>query len=52
MALTGNKGEWGEIYTLLKLLGEGKVYAGDRDLNKIQNLFKSNHYDSSTRKGG
>lgn len=39
MALTGNKGEWGEIYTLLKLLGEGKVYAGDRDLNKIQNLF-------------
>ena len=28
MALTGNKGEWSEIYTLLKLLGEGKVYAG------------------------
>lgn len=27
MALTGNKGEWSEIYTLLKLLGEGKVYA-------------------------
>ena len=30
MALTGNKGEWSEIYTLLKLLGEGKVYAGDQ----------------------
>ena len=39
MALTGNKGEWSEIYTLLKLLGEGKVYAGDQDLNKIQDLF-------------
>ena len=39
MALTGNKGEWSEIYTLLKLLGEGKVYAGDRNLNKIQDLF-------------
>ncbi len=39
MALTGNKGEWSEIYTLFKLLGEGKVYAGDQDLNKIQNLF-------------
>ena len=39
MALTGNKGEWSEIYTLLKLLGEGKVYAGDQNLNKIQNLF-------------
>ena len=39
MALTGNKGEWSEIYTLLKLLGEGKVYAGDQNLNKIQSLF-------------
>lgn len=39
MALTGNKGEWSEIYTLLKLLGEGVVYAGDQNLNKIQNLF-------------
>lgn len=39
MALTGNKGEWSEIYTLLKLLGDGKVYAGDQNLNKIQDLF-------------
>lgn len=39
MALKGNKGEWSEIYTLLKLLGEGKVYAGDQNLNKIQDLF-------------
>ena len=38
MALTGNKGEWSEIYTLLKLLGEGEIYAGDQNLNKIQNL--------------
>lgn len=51
MALTGNKGEWSEIYTLLKLLGEGKVYAGDQSLNKIQNLLP--HYnDSSSRKRG
>lgn len=39
MALTGNKGEWSEIYTLFKLLGEGKVYAGDQNLQKIQDLF-------------
>ena len=39
MALTGNKGEWSEIYTLLKLLGEGKVHAGDENLNKINDLF-------------
>jgi len=35
MALSGNKGEWSEIYTLFKLLGEGKVHAGDADLNKM-----------------
>lgn len=34
MALTGNKGEWSEIYTLFRLLGDGKVHAGDADLNK------------------
>ena len=39
MPLSGNKGEWSEIYTLLKLLGEGKVYAGDQNLNKIHDLF-------------
>lgn len=37
--LTGNVGEWSEIYTLLKLLGEGKVYAGDQNLEKIKDLF-------------
>ncbi|MEG0835937.1 MAG: HpaII family restriction endonuclease [Christensenellaceae bacterium] len=39
MALAGNKGEWSEIYTFFKLLEEGKVYAGDQNLNKIQDLF-------------
>lgn len=36
--LTGNVGEWSEIYTLLKLLGEGKVYAGDQNLEKIKEI--------------
>lgn len=31
----GNKGEWSEIYALFRLLGEGKVHAGDADLNKL-----------------
>lgn len=35
MAITGNKGEWSEIYTLFRLLGEGKVHAGDANLNKL-----------------
>lgn len=38
MALTGNKGEWSEVYTLFRLLGEGRVYAGDANLNKL-NLY-------------
>ena len=39
MAKTANKGEWSETYVLFKLLGEKKVFAGDGDLNKIENLF-------------
>ncbi len=39
MALTGNKGEWSEMYALFKLLGEKQVFAGDGDLHKIENLF-------------
>ena len=35
MAITGNKGEWSEIYTLFKLLGDGKVHAGDANMNKL-----------------
>jgi type II restriction enzyme len=35
----GNKGEWSEIYVLLKLLGEGKLFAADADLNKLEEIF-------------
>lgn len=37
--LTGNKGEWSEIYTFFKLLADKKVFSGDADLNKIEDLF-------------
>ena len=33
MAISGNKGEWSEIYALFKLLGDGEVHAGDADMN-------------------
>ena len=36
MAISGNKGEWSEIYTLFRLLGEGKVHAGDVNMNKLE----------------
>ncbi|WP_194775025.1 HpaII family restriction endonuclease [Pararhodonellum marinum] len=37
--LTGNKGEWSEIYTLLKIISDKNLFAGDSDLNKIESLI-------------
>lgn len=37
--LTGNKGEWSEVYALLKLLADGKVHAGDENLNKLREYY-------------
>lgn len=34
-----NKGEWSEVYAMFKLLGEGKLYAGDEHYNRIDNRF-------------
>lgn len=36
--ISGNKGEWSELYVFLKLLGEGKIYGADKNLNKIREL--------------
>lgn len=33
--LTGNKGEWSEIYALLKIISDGQLYRGDGHLNKL-----------------
>ena len=37
--LKGNKGEWSEIYVLLRLLEEGKLYAADKYINKIEDVY-------------
>lgn len=37
--LTGNKGEWSEIYTLLKIIADKQIIAGDSNLNTIENLI-------------
>ncbi|MEJ8817405.1 HpaII family restriction endonuclease [Lacibacter sp. H407] len=39
MALSGNKGEWSEVYVVLKLLAEGKLFSADSNLNKIAGTF-------------
>lgn len=37
--ITGNKGEWSEVYTLLKIIADQQIYTGDSDLNKIEKLI-------------
>ena len=37
--LTGNRGEWSEIYTFLRLLSEGKLHAADSNVNRIQDIY-------------
>ncbi|MEJ7611820.1 MAG: HpaII family restriction endonuclease, partial [Ferruginibacter sp.] len=37
--ITGNKGEWSEIYALFKVLSDKKLYSGDADLKKAEELF-------------
>jgi len=39
MGLSGNKGEWSEVYALFKLLCDGALFSGDEDLNKIESIF-------------
>jgi len=39
MALSGNKGEWSEIYVFLRLLAEGRLFAADEQQNRIKNVF-------------
>ena len=37
--ISGNKGEWSEIYVLFKLLADGKIYAADSELNKLHEIY-------------
>ena len=39
MEISGNKGEWSEVYALFKLLADKELSAGDADLNKIETLI-------------
>lgn len=38
-AWSGNKGEWGEMYVLLRVLDEGILYNGDNFGNRYENQF-------------
>lgn len=36
--ITGNKGDWSEIYTLFKLLGDKQLFLGDKDIAKLEGI--------------
>jgi hypothetical protein len=36
--ITGNKGEWSEIYVLFKLLGDKQLFLGNKDIEKLKGL--------------
>lgn len=37
--ITGNKGEWSEVYALFKVISDKNLFAGDSDLMKIETLI-------------
>lgn len=37
--MSGNKGEWSELYVLLKLLGQGRMYAANEKVEKIDEIY-------------
>lgn len=37
--IKGNKGEWSELYVFLRLLADGRLYAADENLNRIDSMF-------------
>lgn len=36
--ITGNKGEWSEIYAFFKLLGDKQLFLGDKDIKKLEGI--------------
>lgn len=39
MTIKYNKGEWAEFYAFLKILGSGKLYAADENMNKVPDVY-------------
>lgn len=39
MAITGNRGEWSEIYVFFRLLADGKLYAANEKMEKLEDMY-------------
>ena len=37
--MSGNKGEWSELYAFMKLLSQGRVYAANERVEKIDEVY-------------
>lgn len=37
--MSGNKGEWSELYAFMKLLSQGRVYAANEKVEKIEDVY-------------
>ena len=37
--MSGNKGEWSELYAFMKLLSQGRVYAANEKVEKIVEVY-------------
>ena len=37
--MSGNKGEWSELYVFFRLLSEGRVFAADKDAKRIESVY-------------
>lgn len=39
MRITGNRGEWSELYALVELMHSGRLYAADENVNRISDIY-------------
>ena len=39
MSAKQNRGEWSELYAFIRLLKEGKVYAADEYVNRLEDIY-------------
>ena len=39
MRITGNRGEWSELYALIKLMYTGRLYAADENVNRLDDVY-------------
>lgn len=37
--ISGNKGEWSELYAFMKLLSQGRVYAANEKIERLDDVF-------------